>query len=260
MSKKTKSADFDGRPNKALDDRIEGLLGEFFESHGIDPRLILRNFPLYARRVTMKRFLSHYELFRKTLHLPGDIVELGVYRGTTLMQWANFLECRSIGDRTKRVIGFDNFEGFRKLSPEDGPPDEKAGKVEGGFDCRELGQQLEELIRVFDQDRFIPEKPRIVLVKGDIEQTVPEFVSRHPGMRISLLHFDCDLYSPTKVGLEQLWDKVVPGGIVLFDEYGIEPWAGESKAVDEFVKERKLKVRFRKFDWHATPGAYVLKP
>jgi hypothetical protein len=258
-SKKPQSAGFDGRPNLSHDDRIESLLGEFFVKHGIDHRLILRNFSLYARRIAIKRFLAHYELFRRTIELPGDIVELGVYRGTTLIQWANFLEARNIGDRTKRVIGFDNFYGFRKLDPKDGPEDPRAGKVPGGFDSRDLEAQLQEMIAIFDQDRFMGQKPRITVVKGDIEKTVPEFVSGHPGLRINLLHFDCDLYSPTKIGLEQLWDKVVPGGIVIFDEYGIEPWAGETQAVDEFFAERGLKPKLETFDWHAAPGAFVVK-
>lgn len=257
--KKTSAAVFDGRPNWTLDDRIESRLDAFFQKHAVDPRLILRNFPLYVRRVTLKRFLAHYELFRRTIDLPGDIVELGVYRGTTLVQWANFLEARNIGDRTKRVIGFDNFRGFTKLHAKDGPKDTRAGKTDGGFDSRELEAQLEELIAIFDADRFVPEKPRIALVKGNIERSVPDFAAKHPGLRISLLHFDCDLYAPTKTGLEHLWDKVVPGGVVVFDEYGIEPWAGESQAVDEFFKERGLKPRLQTFDWHATPGAYIVK-
>jgi hypothetical protein len=250
---------FDGRPNWGLDDRIEHLMEEFFQKHKIDNRLILRNFPLYVRRVMMKRFLAHYELFRHTIELPGDIVELGVYRGTTLVQWANFLECRSIGDRTKRVIGFDSFAGFNSLSPEDGVEDQRAGKIAGGFDASEMEGQLRDMLAIFDADRFIPEKPRVHLVKGEIEETVPRFRDEHPGLRISLMHFDCDMYVPTKIGLECFWDKVVPGGIVVFDEYGVEPWAGESQAVDEFFSQIKLSPKLRKFDWHACPGAYIIK-
>lgn len=250
---------FDGRPNTPRDDAVEQNLADFFKRHRIDERVILRNFPLFVRRSVLKRFLAHYELFRKVVRLPGDIVELGVYRGTTLLEWANFLESRNIGDRTRRVIGFDNFAGFRKLDPEDGPPAPGAGKVPGGFDCRDLERQLEEIIRIFDSDRFIPEKPRILLVKGEIEETVPRFVKEQPGTRICLLHFDCDVYSPTLAGLRALWPLVVAGGVVVFDEYGVEPWAGESKAVDAYFAEIGYTPRWRKFNWHAAPGAYLVK-
>ena len=259
MSSPGSPSSFDGRPNLSLDDEIEGRLLDFLARYNIDTRILLRNFPLYIRRVTLKRFLAHYELFRMVVDKPGDIVELGVYRGTTLVQWANFLESRNIGDRTRRVIGFDNFIGFRRLDPEDGPPAPKAGKLPGGFDSAELEKQLEELIDIFDADRFIPQKPRILLIKGDIEETVPKFVAEQPGTRICLLHFDCDVYAPTLTGLRCLWPMVIQGGVVIFDEYGVEPWAGESKAVDEFFSEIGYSPQLRKFDWHAAPSAYLVK-
>ena len=50
---------------------------------------------------------------------------------------------------------------------------------------------------------------------------------------------------------------VVPGGVVVFDEYGIRPWEGESKAVDEFFEGKVVEMR--KLDWSPNPGAYVIK-
>jgi hypothetical protein len=42
------------------------------------------------------------------------------------------------------------------------------------------------------------------LIKGDIEKTIPAFVQNNSGLRIALLHCDCDMYAPTKVALEHL--------------------------------------------------------
>jgi hypothetical protein len=248
---------FDGRANFAVDDNIESLLEGHFQKFGITNLEICRNFQIYARRIFLKRFLAHYELFQKVIDLPGDIVELGVYRGTTLMNWANFLEIRNIGDRQKQVFGFDNFAGFTDVSEKDGAQDVRLKKQAGGFDAGAFEEILEDAISIFDQDRFIPYKPRVELIKGNIEESVPEFVKSHPGLRICLLHFDCDMYSPTKVGLEYLWPLVVRGGVVLFDEYGIRPWEGESRAVDEFFAGQKLDIR--RFDWCPNPGGYVIK-
>jgi hypothetical protein len=248
---------FDGRANFRADDDIEGLLDRHFERFGLSHQEVCRNFSLYTRRTFLKRFLAHYELFRLTVDLPGDIVELGVFRGATLMTWANFLEIRNMGDRQKQVYGFDNFRGFTGLSAEDGKSDGAVKKEAGGFDSRHFEAALEDAIAIFDRDRFIPYKPRVLLVKGDIEETVPRFVAEHPGLRISLLHFDVDLYAPTRVGLEQLWPRVVPGGVVLFDEYGIRPWEGESHAVDEYF--RGQGVALHRFDWAPNPGGYVIK-
>lgn len=257
MSKKDER-EFDGRANFQVDDNIEELLEDHFNKYNVSRLEVSRNFQVYTRRIHLKKFLAHYEFFQKIVDLPGDIVELGVYRGATLMSWANFIEIRNMGDRQKQVFGFDNFAGFGQLNEKDGKADEKVGKVAGGgFDSSVFEEMLEDAISIYDKDRFIPYKPRVVLVKGGIETTVPQFVEDQPGLRISLLHFDCDLYEPTKVALEHFWPLVVPGGVVLFDEYGIRPWGGESNAVDEYFAGRNVKIR--RLDWAPNPGGYIIK-
>jgi len=250
---------FDGRVNFAADDDIESRLNKHFEKFAVTPGEIWKNFPIYTRRLHLKRFLAHYELFQKVVDLPGDIVELGVFRGASLMSWANFIEIRCMGDRQRRVFGFDNFTGFTELEAKDGAVSEQFKKTVGGFDSAGYEEMLRDAISIYDADRFIPYKARVALVKGDIEKTVPEFVAANPGVRISLLHFDVDLYRPTLIALEKLWPLVVPGGVVAFDEYGIPPWEGESRAVDEFFAENNTSLELRRFTWSSNPGAYVIK-
>jgi hypothetical protein len=249
---------YDGRANFKADDEIERLLEAHWESFGVSKREICRNFQIYVRRVFLKRFLAHYELFRMTVDLPGDIVELGVYRGASFMAWANFLEIRSMGDRAKQVIGFDNWKGFTELDPKDGKEDLRVNKVVGGYDGGAFRDLLKDALSVFDRDRFIPYKPRTILVDGDICETVPRFVKENPGLRISLLHVDCDLYRPTKTALEELWPRVVRGGVVVFDDYGIRPWEGETTAADEYFADKNVVLR--RLDWAMSPSAYVVKP
>jgi hypothetical protein len=248
---------FSGRVNFSADDEIERRLEQHFERFGIRKNDIWKNFPLYVRRVFLKRFLAHYELYRMTVDLPGDIVELGVFAGASLMAWANFMEIRNMGDRQKKVVGFDNFAGFSDLDRKDGVASTATQKHTGGFDSSGMEDMLRDAIAIFDADRFIPYKPRVHLVKGDIETSVARYVETNPGMRIALLHCDVDLYRPTKAALEQLWPLVVRGGVVAFDEYGIPPWEGESRAVDEFFESKR--VRLSRFDWCSNPGAYVVK-
>ena len=248
---------FDGRVNFTADDQIEKMLEGHFKKFGISKLEICTNFQIYTRRIFLKKFLAHYEFFRMTVDLPGDIVELGVYRGASLMSWANFLEIRNMGDRQKQVFGFDNFAGFASFDEKDGKSDENVGKKLDGFDGGAFEDILKDAIAIFNQDRFIPYKPRVVVIKGNIEETIPQFVIDKPGLRISLLHFDCDMYRPTKVAIETLWPLVVPGGVVLFDEYGIRPWEGESNAIDEFFAGKN--VRIRRFDWAPNPGGYIIK-
>jgi hypothetical protein len=254
---KTKKKKNDPFQKHSKDHEIETKLAELVERFHIGPLDLLKNFPIFARRVTLKRFLAHYELFRKTVDLPGDIVELGVFRGASLFTWANFLEARAIGSRTKKVWGFDNFTGFSGLGDRDGPAVPRLQKVTGGFSPAQYYEELKAAIALFDEDRFAPWKPRIELVEGDVEKTVPAFVEKNPGLRISILHFDIDLYGPTMVGLRHLFPRVVSGGIVIFDEYAILEWGGESAAVEEYLAGQGY--RLKTFEWNNSPGAYVIK-
>lgn len=249
----------DGFKKSSLDREIETSLEEHCSNFDITPLDAVKHFAVLSRRQALKRFLAHVELFKLTLDVPGDIAELGVFRGNGLMTWANLLESYCIGDRTKVVYGFDNWQGFGSLTPEDGQEDGNSGKVTGGFNPGKYLDELKSAIAIFDADRFIPMKPRIKLMNGEIEQSVPAFVQDNPGVRFSLVHFDCDLYMPTKVALAALWDRVVRGGILIFDEYAIADWPGESKAVDEFFKD-KPDVRLQTLPWTNTPGAYIVKP
>lgn len=251
-------AAFDGRKRYGPDKQIEARLTDLFKRRGIEPLEAVNHFPIFARRVHLKKFLAHWELFRQTIELPGDVVELGVFRGLSLMAWANFLETINIGDRTKKVWGFDNFSGFGELTKEDGPDYDQSQKRKGGFSPAHYLDELREVIDIFDGDRFVGWKSRVELVIGDIEQTVPAFVEKNPGLRISLLHFDCDLYRPTKTALEHFYPRVVRGGVIIFDEYGILEWSGESQAVDEFFADKNVTIR--KFPWQGAPGGWIIKP
>jgi hypothetical protein len=255
----TQAPVFDGfkktGPDKNLEDQVEKHCAKF----SISPGEAVKHFPVLARRQLLKRFLAHHELFLRTIDVPGDIAELGVFRGLGLMTWANFLETHCIGDRTKTVFGFDNWTGFTEIRPEDGENAPQTCKEVGGFSPANYFEELESAIDLFDKDRFVPWKPRIKLVRGDIEKTAAIFTEENPGVRFSIIDFDCDLYRPTKAALEAFWPKLSKGGILLFDEYSIHDWPGETQAVDEFFQD-KPEVLIKKLSWNNAPAAYVIKP
>lgn len=251
--------EFDGFKKTGLDNTIEEQIEEHCSTYQISPGNAVKLFPILARRQLLKRFLAHHELFLKTLEVPGDIAEIGVFRGGGLLTWANFLEAYCIGDRTKTVFGFENWEGFNEILQEDGSNAPQTHKVKGGFSPAQYREELYSAIQIFDQDRFIPWKPRIKLIEGNIEETSLKFIEEHPGVRFSLLHFDCDLYKPTKKALEAFWPRLSRGGIVLFDEYSIHDWPGETQAVDEFFAD-KPNIAIKTFPWTNAPAGYIIKP
>jgi hypothetical protein len=252
------SRPFDGLKKTGLDSTIEARILDHCEKHHIDALDAVKIFPILVRRQWLKRFLAHAELFKLTLEVPGDIAELGVFRGAGLFTWANLLESYCIGDRTKTVYGFDNWRGFTQVAPEDGARLPDIQKTEGGFSPDRFFAELKDAIALFDADRFIPWKPRIKLVEGDIETTAPAFVAANPGVRFSLIHFDCDMYGPTKAALNHFWPLLSRGGLILFDEYSIPDWPGETKAVDEFLID-KPGLKVKTLPWNNVPAGYLIK-
>jgi len=102
----------------------------------------------------------------------------------------------------------------------------------------------------FDESNFI-------LVKGNVETTTHDFASKNPGFRISLLYLDADLGPPTYYSLLNLWDRIVPGGYIVFDEYEYHTF-NECVGVERFLHERNLEYTIE--TTHFTcPTAFMIK-
>jgi hypothetical protein len=230
---------------------------ELIESNNLSSQDVLENFALFYRRVNFAKLLAHIEIFRQTINLPGSIVELGVFKGASFMTFLKLCDIFCAGDTLKKVIGFDTFSGFVEISESDGVENPGRDLLQGGFNSKGFLPILERAIAIEKADSFIPRFNRAELIRGDVVNTIPQYVKENPGLRISLLHLDLDLYEPTKVALEYLYPKVVSGGVVLFDEYGMNGFPGESAAVDEFFGMNRPVLR--KFPYISTPGGYFLK-
>jgi len=74
----------------------------------------------------------------------------------------------------------------------------------------------------------------IYLVKGYIPDSFQDYFNKKPATQIALLHIDVDVYEATKSCLDYLYEKVVKGGIIVFDDYGQVD--GATKAINEFIK------------------------
>lgn len=94
------------------------------------------------------------------------------------------------------------------------------------------------------------------MIKGDILTTIDEYLLANPHLRIALLHIDCDIYEPSKKGLESLFDKVVKGGVIVFDDYGVVE--GETISVDEFL-ESHPEYRLRRYTFSHMKPSYIIK-
>ena len=193
---------------------------------------------------------TRYELFKMAADLPGDVVECGVFQGTGLLYWARMIQVFNALSRRK-VIGFDTFEGYPDAVKSE--QDKKAGR---SF-IRKTGYEPASPERIMETAAALGLEHRIELVKGDASATIRDYVRKNSGFRAALVNLDFDIYEPTLAALESLYDLVVPGGVIVFDEYAVHEWGGESRAVDEFFKGKQAV--FRSFPWAFSPTAYMIK-
>jgi len=171
--------------------------------------------------------------------IPGTIVECGCARGGSAALMA--LTLKEMGERRDLWL-FDTFEGLPAPTQDD-PDFEIADAFTGS--C--VGT-LEDVHSLFV--RLEVEKDAH-LVKGLFQDTLAASATGP----IALLHIDGDWYDSVRVCLEELYDRVAPGGIIQFDDYGY--WQGARKAVDEFLQRRDIKIPLQKIDYSGRSLAKV---
>jgi O-methyltransferase len=156
----------------------------------------------------------------------GDYLEIGVHRGESARVMYTLM------DKTRELFLLDTYEGF-------------------------VAQDLEA------EKQVVPGHTWTV---GNFLDTSPEFVARYVGdgtppanvhtvkgwfpesfkgledRSWRFIHLDMDLYEPTRAGLEILWPRVVPGGVMVFHDYENLSFPGVKKAVDDYFDRHGLHI------------------
>lgn len=179
----------------------------------------------------LKKIICHYEIFKKTSNIPGEIVECGVFKGNSLNRFIIFRDLLQ-SRLKKKVFGFDVFGKF--------PQQEiKKDNIFANNHNKKIGLGISDirLKKNFKKKNF----KEYYLIKGPIEKTLVTFVKKNKNIKISFLHLDLDVYKPTFFALEKLYEKVSKGGIILLDDYGKVD--GATKATHDFFKKKKIKYQ-----------------
>ncbi len=197
-------------------------------------------FILSEDRRVFNKLIARCLIYNKVKDIPGDIVECGVFKGTGLY---TFLKLKNIfnPNSSKKVIGFDFFDTENLLNSIVDNRDKET--MELLFKGREFSHNKS--FKDTMQDKLLSDgflKSEFDLIDGDISITSKKFSQDNPGMKISLLYIDLDLEEPTYNTLNNLWNNITKGGIVVFDEYGFHKWS-ESKGADRFMKEKNLNIK-----------------
>jgi hypothetical protein len=220
-------------------------LAELFESSSDDLATRLDQFPKYVRRQQMTRLLALFEIFQKALTVKGSVVNCGVFRGFSLMAFAHFSAILEPTNLTRRIYGFDTFSGFPRVGPEDST---RVRSTRSGELAADSHDELIDLARTHDMNRYLGHIERVRLISGDAVTTIPAFVRENAHLVVSLLYLDFDLYEPTKAALEHFVPRMPDGAIIAFDELDNPLWPGETMALLDTIGLRGLEIERLPYD------------
>ena len=195
----------------------------------------------------INKMLAHYELYKMIQNLPGDVFEMGVFKASSLIRWASYRQLLE-NSYSRRIVGFDTFGAF----PTKGVSlDVDLDMISKFVETAGSPLSLEEVKMLLERKGF----ENIALLDGNVTDTLPHFVMNNPACRIALLHLDLKAKEPTEFVLEALYDRVVPGGLIVIDDY--TKVVGPTEAIDDLVLKKGLVVE--KLSFHSVP-AFIRKP
>ena len=163
------------------------------------------------------------ELMMSCQNLNGCLAECGVFKGSTSLVMAEYARRYFSSKNERRILLYDSFEG---LSP---PTKEDEGTIFVGndYEC-----SLESV------KQNLSEYPDLIYRKG----WIPNCFSDDSELAFAFVHIDVDFYQPVLSSIEFFYPRLVPGGIIVFDDYGSIETPGAKTACDEYCNALRIPV------------------
>ena len=200
---------------------------------------IIEDFPRFSGHMSIGRYLTLYELYKKTEGIAGHIAEVGTYKGTSLLWFGKLLQLFEPNSLTQ-AHGFDWFKGTGDDSVE--------LKIEKGS----YSYNYEELLEVIKYQNI----DNVCFVhKLNVITDFEKFFEDNPHFYYKMVFLDAGFYDVVKKSIEVLWPRLNKGGILVLDQFGHELSPGEAMAVKELLPDQKIRTINN--SW--MPNAYIIK-
>ncbi len=214
----------------------------YLKNKNIDTLGLLEHYTAYAGHMALHRMFTMYEYYKMVKDVAGHVAEIGVYKGAGTMLFAKLIHIFESESLTQ-VHGFDWFKGTGEGGQND------SGLVpEGGYQCSYNDlmdlvnlQKLDHIIRIHNID----------LTSNEVNKFFDEF--KH--LQFKLVFMDAGMYDIMQKCIPLFWERLTPGGIMIFDQYSHELGPGETLSIRELLPH--VKVKTLPNSW--MPNAYVIK-
>ncbi|WP_105435244.1 class I SAM-dependent methyltransferase [Neorhizobium tomejilense] len=201
-------------PSDALESRKE--IFDIMQSYQATDEEKERSLGLFLRGSLLARILGVAEIYQKIVSLPGIVMDIGTWRGQTAVLCENLRAIYEPLHFNRRIVCFDTFEGYAGFSDKDKSTElHKEGTYDlGGEDYSKF---LSRLLVLHERSNAMGNyNGKHKVIKGDCRVEIPKFFTENPGEFVSLAFFDVNSYDPTLKSFGDVWDRLVPGGIVAF--------------------------------------------
>tara|TARA_R110000868_G_scaffold39435_2_gene137386 strand:- start:1126 stop:1845 length:720 start_codon:yes stop_codon:yes gene_type:complete len=229
------SAKFEARREGFYDYR------DYLNSQEIPITDLLEHFTSYVGHMSLNRMFTLYELYKLSKNVAGHIAEVGVYKGAGTLLFAKLVQIFE-SEALTQVHGFDWFKGTGKTGEND-----TALAPEGGYqsDYNHLmqlisRQKLDHIVRIHNLD---------------LTKEIETFFDKYKHLQYKLIFLDAGIYDVMQACIPIFWERLTPGGIMVFDQYSHELGPGETISVRELLPNEKVKTLPN--SW--MPNAYIIK-
>lgn len=214
---------------------------DIIKSLGYETEDFIHYFPAFTGHFTLSRYLAFYEIYKMVLGTAGHVAEVGVYKGAVSLFFAKLIQLFEPNSLTQ-VHGFDWFQGTR-------PSESEAAFVPaGGY--AESFERVSQLIAAQKLDHVVK------LHNFDLTSSaIDELFATYPHLKFKIVFMDAGLYDVCDKVLPILWERLVPGGIMVFDQYNFDLAPGETQAVDKYLPRQRIRT----FPFAWMPNAFTIK-
>jgi hypothetical protein len=185
--------------------------------------------------------------------VQGSIFEFGCRWGQNLSLFSALRGIYEPFNRLRKVVGFDTFAGFPKVSEEDG-----IHSSPGMYSVTsEYEAYLSKILDHQEQESPLSHVKKYEIIKGDASVRSNEYFMAHPETIVALAYFDLDLYEPTRDCLLNIKSRLTRGSVISFDELNEEKFPGETLAVKEVLGIDRYAIR--RFPFNARTSYIIVE-